>query len=681
LHERLQSGSDTAGVQVLHGIAGVGKTQLAIEYAHRYAQEYDIVWWVDAEQRTLIGEQLATLAATAGWADRLTDAPVAIAEVQRRLRGQPRWLVVFDNADGPESVRPWLPQGPGHVLITSRNPGWGLLAHPAPIDVLPRDESVALLSLINGALESTDADRLAQALGDLPLALVQAAGVLHSTGISANEYLHTLAEQFTDAMADGIPASYPLSLAAAVRVSVDQLRAEDEAADQLLRVSSFLAAEPIPVILFSDAPAGSLPEPLDTTAKTPIALRRSLGRVGRYGLARIEGEGPVLHRLTQNIIHDLLTTAERQDFLATAEALVAAAAPAKGNDPRQWARWKALMPHLLALRPDLSTSRDIRYAGGTATIYFHIRGDNDTALDLAQRLFTSWRANLGPDDPETLRVAIYVAMIYQSVGRYTDALRVGEDTLTRCKHWLGDDHETTRDATEGLALVLSDLGRYEPARVLLADNLARNRRLDGDDHPRTLAAAGNLGDVLRRLGELDLARELHADTLTRKRRVLGEDHPHTLSSVDDLATDLCTLGHYNDARRLFQDALAHSRRTLGADQLMSRILARGLGSTLRELGMSEHALELHQDIFDRCRRLLGDEHLETLQAATELATDFYSLGRYEAARILQQETLARSRRLLGDEHPQTLTSVQNLASTIRKLEQAHSDHPGEAATD
>ena len=191
VREALLAG-DRAVVQALHGMGGVGKTQLAIEYAHRFANGYDVVWWIPAEQAGLIIDQIAGLASELGCADR--DAPVTVAAgaVLAELRARGRWLMLFDNAEAAGDLVPWLPGGTtGNVLITTRTSGWEeIAARPVEVDVFARPESAAILRGRVRGLAEADADALASELGDLPLAVAQAASYMAESGMPAADYLH-----------------------------------------------------------------------------------------------------------------------------------------------------------------------------------------------------------------------------------------------------------------------------------------------------------------------------------------------------------------------------------------------------------------------------------------------------------------------------------------------------------
>jgi transcriptional regulator with XRE-family HTH domain len=243
VRDRLLAGG-AAVVQALHGMGGVGKTQLAAEYAHRFAAGYELAWWVNAEQGGLIGEQVAALGLALGCIPPGAGTEVVRAVVLAELRARGRWLLIFDNAEAPADVAAWLPGGSGHVLITSREAGWAELAAPVEVDVLARSESVALLQARVGGLGDGDADRLAAALGDLALAIVQAAGFLAGTGMPAEEYLGLLGTRAGPLLDQGVPGSYPRSLAAATGLAADRLAADDPAAAELAGLCAFLAPDP-----------------------------------------------------------------------------------------------------------------------------------------------------------------------------------------------------------------------------------------------------------------------------------------------------------------------------------------------------------------------------------------------------------------------------------------------------
>ncbi len=288
---------DRAVVQALHGMGGVGKTQLAAEYAHRFARTYDLAWWVNSEQAGLIGDQFAALGAALGCVPAGAPTETVQKVVLGELRERGRWLLVFDNAEHLADVKGWLPGGDGHVLITSRQRGWDEIAVPVEVDVLDRPESAAILRRRVTGLTDADADRLADQLGDLALAIAQAAGFMAETGIAAGEYLgllRTHAGQVLDQAAPG--SSYPRSLAAVIGLIADRLAAEDPAAAELANLCAFLAPEPIPEYLFTGA-ASDLPGELSARVDNPLAWRQTLAHVTRQWMARIDqGRGLQMSR-------------------------------------------------------------------------------------------------------------------------------------------------------------------------------------------------------------------------------------------------------------------------------------------------------------------------------------------------------------------------------------------------
>jgi transcriptional regulator with XRE-family HTH domain len=622
IRERLLTGHATV-VQALHGMGGVGKTQLAAEYAHRFTESYDLAWWINAEQGGLIGDQVADLGQALRCVPAEAGTEAVRAAVLAELRHRGRWLLIFDNAEAPAEVAPWLPGEGGHVLITSRGHGWDEIAAPVEVDVFTQAESTEMLRRRIPGLPEADADRLGAELGHLPLAIAQAAGFMVDTGTPVSQYLTLLRNSAGQLLDRGAPGSYPQSLAAATTVIAARLSDQDATAAELANLCAFLAPELIPEDLFTHA-AGVLAGDLAARAADPLAWRQTLAHMARQSLARLDHRGLQMHRLTQAILRDRLTPVCAAATRYRTEALLAASDPGDPPDPATWARWAQLTPHVLAADLAATDNPALRDLVRRVCWYLIERGDAQTPRDLMSNLRRQWRDRLGEDHEHTLMAAHYLAWALLEMGRYAEARDLNQDTLARRRRVLGGTHPDTLNSAHNLALGLRMLGDLRAARNLNQDTWERHRQAQGPDHRSTLRTAHNLAADLRELGEVRAACDLDRDTLERRRRVLGDDHPDTLNSA------------YN------------------------------LGADLRELGEVRAACDLDRDTLERRRRVLGGDHPDTLASAYNLAADLRELGEVRAARDLDRDTLERRRRVLGEDHPDTLSSGRTLTGPRRR---------------
>jgi hypothetical protein len=496
------------------------------------------------------------------------------------LRQRSGWLLIFDNAERPEHLARYQPGGHGHVLVTSRFPGWGAMGGRLEVDVLTRLETVALLQRRIPELDPQLADELAAELGDLPLAAAQAAAYLEQTGLRPADYVHRFRTRRASMLAKGDVLGYQGRVDTTWTISLERLHANSPTVVPLLQLAAFLAPEPIPLRLFTAHPE-LLDEPLRTAAADPVTLDDLLGAVVGLSLARRQADSFQLHRLVQAVIRQQLTSAQRQLMTDQVLALLAAAHPGDPNDPANGIAYAELAPHVLAtsaLGDDRANNRRLMLS---TVEYLNTRGDSQPSRRITQQVLDRWRHRLGPDHPDSLQTATFLTAALGELGEADQARQLGHDTLERSQRILGPDHMVTLTSAAVLTFVLLYQGELEQARQLGQDTLERSQRVLGPDHMTTVASAASLTFALAGLGEAEQARRLGQDTLERSRRVFGLDHAVSVASAASLTFALAGLGEAEQGRRLGQDTLERSARVLGPDHPITLRLAQALNSLNR----------------------------------------------------------------------------------------------------
>ncbi|MEV7384483.1 MULTISPECIES: FxSxx-COOH system tetratricopeptide repeat protein [unclassified Streptomyces] len=710
------SGSSPA-TYALYGLGGVGKTQIALEYVHRFATDYDVVWWIPSEQNEFIVSALATLAPKLGLRVGEDAAQVAqdVREHLRQSSGSLRWLLVFDNADDePKAFRKHFPDGSGHILVTSRDRTWLQYAEALEIDPFLREESVEHLLRRAAGLTPQEADRVADAVGDLPLALDQAGAWLAETGTRVDTYLAELEEQTERVLSLSQPTDYPEPVGATWNVSIQRLKERSPAAVRLLQLCAFFAAEPISQdkLIYGDEMVRVLAEK-DPALQEKVVLGQVIREIGRFALAKIDRtqtEGTIqVHRLVQAVIRDQLTPVEQEDAQHIVHRVLAGARPSGEepiDDPKNQAIFEVIWPHLEASEASTCDEPGTRQLLIDRLRYLWKRGDLDRADTFGEELHALWERQLADsrarvarleqgqaDDeaqataagdaraPRTLAeerqyaanlqtqllyLQFHMTNVLRSLGKYVEAADLGNRTLTRQREVLIPGHPHTLMTASALATDLGSIGQFDAALETATEAYVGFRESFGEDHPRTLSANNNRAWCLRLLGRYDEARDVDAEVYRQRRDGLGANHPHTLFSVLNLGRDLREVGEYEASITLLRSGLETYMGLFGEAHPDTLRMAKCLAVSLRKAGQVDEARALTQQTREHYRlRGTPPSTPDVLDCALNYATDLYATGARDEALKLAQTTVRQYRTAPGERHPATLAAVNNLGIFLR----------------
>ncbi|MGW6308464.1 FxSxx-COOH system tetratricopeptide repeat protein [Streptomyces niveus] len=674
LRPRSERAANQVVTQAMSGLGGVGKTTLALHYAHSHCLGYTIVWWINAETPETITDSLAQLTTRVNPGTNTgTAAGDALAQwALAWLDTHPGWLLVFDNATHPDHLAPYLARlTNGDHLITSRlTHDWDAMAgQPLHLNVLPLPAATSLLCQLagrNDPAEHPAARELADELGHLPLALEQAGTHIRRTRGTYSGYLErflTQTARMLDTPGNGDP--HRTTIARTWRITLDTIAERDPLAVHLLQIMAWLAPHDIPRNL------------LDGLADDPGAEADALALLNDFSMITLNENTASTHRLVQAVTrtpdpYDPHRTEQAiQQAQSTAATQILYALP---NDPATnttgWPRWRALLPHISAYLAHTNPDTDITNTGlilRNTTQFLLSQGQLRQATNYAERSTTTAARLHGDDHPSTLASRSDLAYAYASAGDLRRAIPLYEQTLTDKVRVLGENHPETLVSRNNVAHAYQSVGDLGRAIPLYEQTLTDRQRVLGEDHPSTLASRNNVAYAYQLVGDLGRAIPLYGQTLTDRQRVLGEDHPDTLVSRSNLAYAYASAGDLRRAIPLYEQTLTDRQRVLGEDHPDTLVSRSNLAYAFKSAGDLERATPLYEQTLTDSVRLLGEDHPHTLNFRNNVAHAYESVGDLERAIPLFEQTLTDSVRLLGEDHPDTLFFRNNVAHAYESV--------------
>ena len=621
---------------VLTGMRGSGKTQLAAAVAARCEEEgWPLVAWIHAASRKEIIVDLYEVALRIG-----IDAPnsIPLEVIVQRLLAQLRSaeatnrLFVFDNVENPDDLRDLIPEGAGvrTIITTTRRldwdgPGWLRLT----VGAFEREQSTSLLCERTGDTHREAADRIAEVLGDVPLAITQAAATVQQGGYALSGYLdrlshHPLDSRVSRLEGDGYPDAVGTALLMAHEQVLEQLRTthpqRERIAVSLLDALSLLAASGLPThwLLRLDGDSDAVRDTLSFLKSASVIHESS------------DGDKTFIHWLQGHVYRETYLNDQKKlgEARTSATSILSGIDVDRLENPEQRRHeTHHLIEQLLSV----------------------------TSQDYSHSLFSE--PQVSSKLTETLEYATGLGMSQLALC-LTDSVAQACDAL-------GPDHPDTLASRNSLAGAYRDAGRLDKAITLYEQILEDSVRVLGTDHPGTLTSRFNLAGAYRASGRLDEAITLYEQVFSGRSRVLGPDHRSTLTSRDHLTDTYWEAGRLDEAITLKKQILADAMRIMGPDSPGASAARLSLAATYRDAGRLDEAVNVHQQNLDDVTRIMGFDHPDTLTARNQLAGAYREAGRLDKAITLYQQNLTDVTRLAGPDHPHTLSSRGTLAGAYR----------------
>jgi len=731
LHDRFKTGktADLTQPQAISGLGGIGKTQIVIEYAYYYQNDYRYVLWVNAaEFNTIISSffELATLLNLPQQQEQ--DYGKVVASVKHWFNTHDQWLAIFDNAEDLSLIEKYLPSTiTGHILLTTRDQTLGTLANSLGITKMSKQEGTLFLLRRAKFLttdkpldqanpeDHTQAERIVELLDGLPLALDQAGAYIEATRCGLSNYFALYQSYHAELLkqrGNNIP-NHPDSVTTTFLLSFEKIRKANRASAELLRSCAFLHPDDIPEEIMIEG-SSRLGPTLKTIASNSFAFNEAIGELLRYSLIYRNSNDQVLtiHRLVQVILKDSLKKNIQSIWAKRVVQALHDTFP-KVEFPTLW-RCQKYIPHIqicstlidqwemafheaycllsragnffyeveqymeaesfykqaisISEKTLGSNHHDVAvYLGNLANLYER-QGKYTQAIATFSREQAIFEKIMGKRDLHVATMMSRLAWLYQNQGQYDQAEALYKQALTIFEKPEGSNQlaENRYGCMQDLAQLYRAQGKYSQARDLLETVLASQEHEKGSEDLNLTHTLRELALLFEDQHEFTQAEKLYLRALSIKEKLLGQNHPDVADSIDDLAWLYQSQGNYAKAELMLQQTLALREKLLGRNHSDVAISLDRLAHLYQHQSQYSKAQSYYQQALSIREQVLGTEHPIVAETLNHLAHCYNDQDNYAQAEYLFQRALMIQKKALGTEHIDVAKTLYCLASVYHK---------------
>jgi tetratricopeptide (TPR) repeat protein len=666
---------------VLSGLGGIGKTQTAIEYAHRYHNDYNAVFFIRADTEAALTAGMVEIASLLTLPERgAKDQKETVAAANRWLLEHDRWLLIADNAYELALVKNVLPfDAPGQILLTTRAAGTGAVAEAVKVKKMEPEEGAHFLLRRAGLLgrasghqpapgdQQTAARELSIKLDGLPLALDQAGAFIEETPSSPIEYLQLYAEAGAELRRIGRPEHD--SVHATFSLAFEKVEGASRAAADLLRLCAFFAPDQIPEEMFIKG-APELGENLGLLATNALQRTQIIGQACRFSLLQRDAisKNLSIHRQVQAVLRDMMAEKGEEGMWAE-RAVRAVGRTFPSPEFSTWPLCDRLLAHALACA-DLVNHWGFEFYEAARLLsdtgfYLYERNRYIDVEPLYQRALAISEKALGPEHSNVASSLNNLAAFYATQGRYAEAEPLFQRALAILGNVLGSEHHSVATSLNNLAELSQSQGQYVKAELLYQNALAIREKALSSEHPDVALSLNTLATLYHTLGQYAKAEPLYQRALAIREKTLGPEHPDVANSLNNLGALYKTQGQYAKAESLYRRALAISEKALGPEHSNVASSLNNLAELYYYQGEYAKAQPFYERALAIREKVLGSEHPEVATSLNNLAVLYDNQGQYAKGEPLYQCALAIREKTLGPEHPDVANSLNNLAELYK----------------